>query len=311
MSQTIVASLYQFVPLSGREALRASLLALCESLGIKGTLLLAAEGINGTVAGNRGAIDGLRAWLAADGRFDALEYKESLAATPPFLRLKVRLKQEIVSLGVPGTDPTERVGRYADAQQWNRLLDDPETLVIDTRNDYEIAVGRFDRARSPGTAHFREFPEFVRRELDPARHRRIAMYCTGGIRCEKASHHLLEQGFEEVWHLRGGILRYLAEVAPQDSRWQGECFVFDERVSVDHQLQPGEHQLCRACRHPVSAQQRQSPLYQDGISCPHCHGRQSPDNRRRAAARRRQVALAEARGEQHLGPARSGGSSGG
>ncbi len=307
MSEIIVASLYQFLPLPDREALRDRLLRCCQSLGIKGTLLLANEGINGTVAGSRGGIDGLRAELAADGRFDGLEYKESTAAEQPFLRLKVRLKREIVSMGVPGADPTRRVGRYADVDRWHQLLDDPETLVIDTRNDYEIAVGRFDQALAPGTGHFREFPDFVRRELDPARHRRIAMYCTGGIRCEKASHHLLEQGFEEVWHLRGGILRYLEEVNPAHNRWRGECFVFDDRVSVDHQLQPGEHRLCRACRHPVSAEQRRSPLYEEGISCPHCHARQSAANRERARARRRQVELAEARGGQHLGPAKAAG----
>lgn len=302
MALTVVAALYTFVALDDLPALREALHTHCDELAIKGTLLLAPEGINGTVAGSRSAIDALRAWLDTDPRFAELTYKESLHEAPPFLRLKVRIKREIVSLGVPEADPTNRVGRYADARTWNALLDDPDTLVIDTRNDYEIAIGQFPDAVSPETRHFREFPRFVERKLDPARHKRVAMYCTGGIRCEKASSHLLAQGFEEVWHLKGGILQYLEDVPAEDNRWQGECFVFDERVAVNKTLQRGEFEACRACRQPVSAADRGSPLYEEGVSCPHCHDQQSEANRARARERIRQVKLAAQRGQAHLGP---------
>lgn len=302
MALTVVAALYKFVALDELPALRYALHQRCDELAIKGTLLLAPEGINGTVAGSRAAIDVLRAWLDADPRFANLTYKESLHKAPPFLRLKVRIKREIVSLGVPEADPTHRVGRYADAKTWNALLEDPDTLVIDTRNDYEVEIGQFPGAVSPETRSFREFPDFVARELDPARHKRVAMYCTGGIRCEKATSHLLGQGFEEVWHLKGGILQYLEDTPAEDNRWQGECFVFDERVAVDKNLQRGEFEACRACRHPVSAADRDSPLYEEGVSCPHCHARQSEANRARARERIRQVKLAAQRGQAHLGP---------
>lgn len=302
MSHTIVAALYQFVALPDYQALRPQLLALCKTLNLKGTLLLAAEGINGTVAGSREGIDGLKAWLAAEGRFNALTYKESEHENPPFMRLKVKLKNEIVTLGVPGTDPTRQVGHYADVDTWNTLIDDPDTLVIDTRNDYEVAIGKFRDAVSPNTRSFREFPDYVEKELDPARHKRVAMYCTGGIRCEKASHYLLQQGFEEVWHLKGGILQYLEEVSAAENRWEGECFVFDERVAVDSQLQAGEYRLCRACRHPVSSADRASSDYEEGVSCPHCRHGQTEDNRARARERWRQIQLAEQRGESHIGP---------
>ncbi len=302
MTMVTVAALYKFTALPDCAELRAQLQTLCEAQGIKGTLLLASEGINGTVAGTREAITALRAWLQADPRFDGMEYKESQHVEPPFLRLKVRLKQEIVSMGVPDTDPASHTGTYVDAQQWNALLDDPDTLVIDTRNDYEIAIGQFDSAVSPQTRHFREFPDYVAEKLKPDQHKKIAMYCTGGIRCEKASHYLLKQGFEQVYHLKGGILQYLEDVPAQDNRWQGECFVFDERVSVDKHLQQGEHRLCRACRHPLSTEDRRHPDYEEGVSCPHCHAQQSEENRARARERIRQVQLAKARGQQHLGP---------
>lgn len=302
MPAVVIAALYKFVALPDAAALRDTLEALCLDQHIRGTLLIASEGINGTVAGAPAAIAALRDFLAADSRFDGLEYKESRHEEQPFLRLKVRLKREIVTMGVADTDPASRTGTYVDAQTWNALLDDPDTLVIDTRNDYEVAIGRFDNAISPDTQHFREFPDYVQRELDPNRQRKIAMYCTGGIRCEKASHYLLKQGFSEVYHLKGGILQYLEDVAPEDNRWQGECFVFDERVAVDKSLNQGQHRLCRACRHPVSEPDRQHPHYEEGVSCPHCYPTQSEANRARARERIRQVRLAEARGNSHLGP---------
>ncbi len=302
MSQTVVAALYQFVALPDCQPLRDALQALCEEHAIRGTLLLASEGINGTVAGSRDAIDALRNFLRADGRFNQLEYKEALHDQSPFLRLKVKVKKEIVTMGMAEVDPRQMVGRYADVETWNRLIDDPETLVIDTRNRYEVAIGRFRNAVSPETEHFREFPGYVRQNLDPARHKRVAMYCTGGIRCEKASHYLLSQGFKEVYHLKGGILKYLEEVRPEENRWQGECFVFDERVAVDHALKRGEHVLCRACRHPVSAAEQAHAEFEAGVSCPHCYATQTPEKRARARERQRQMELAAAHGRQHLGP---------
>lgn len=302
MSAVVIAALYKFVALPDASAVRDALEQLCLAHDIKGTLLIADEGINGTVAGSESGIAALRDFLSADARFEGIEYKQSHHDTQPFLRLKVRLKQEIVTMGVADTDPASRNGTYVDAQTWNALLDDPDTLVIDTRNDYEVAIGRFDNAISPDTQHFREFPDYVQRELDPNRQRKIAMYCTGGIRCEKASHYLLKHGFSEVYHLKGGILQYLEDVAPQDNRWQGECFVFDERVAVDKHLNQGEHRLCRACRHPVSVSDRQHEHYEEGVSCPHCYPKQSEANRARARERIRQVRLAEARGDTHLGP---------
>lgn len=302
MSTVVIAALYKFTALPDAPALRDRLEQLCLAHGIKGTLLIAEEGINGTVAGSAQAIAALHGMLLADPRFEGLEYKESQHQDCPFLRLKVRLKQEIVTMGVAEVDPASRNGTYVDAATWNALLDDPDTLVIDTRNDYEVAIGQFDNAISPDTKHFRDFPEYVQRHLDPAKQPKIAMYCTGGIRCEKASHYLLKQGFSEVYHLKGGILQYLEDVPAEDNRWQGECFVFDERVSVDKDLNQGEHRLCRACRQPVSAQDRLNPHYEEGVSCPHCYAQQSEANRARARERIRQVRLAKARGEHHLGP---------
>ncbi len=302
MPSTTVAALYKFVALPDYQTWRDTLHAHCERLQIKGTLLLAAEGINGTIAGSAQAIAEFRAVLLADPRFAGLEYKEAQHPEAPFLRLKVKLREEIVTMGVPNTDPTQQVGTYVDAADWNALIDDPDTLVIDTRNAYETAIGRFRGATVPNTRYFREFPAYVDQQLNPAQHKKIAMYCTGGIRCEKASHYLLRQGFDEVYHLRGGILKYLEDVPAQDNRWEGECFVFDERVAVGHALKQGDYVLCRACRHPVSPAQRQQPEFEDGVSCPHCHAQQTPQNRARARERNEQMKLAERRGQVHLGP---------
>ncbi|MGJ8667865.1 MAG: rhodanese-related sulfurtransferase [Oceanococcus sp.] len=302
MSSVTVAALYKFTALPDCVELQSELQNLCDQAGIKGSLLLATEGINGTVAGPAAAIALLRNWFAKDSRFDGMEYKEAVHDKTPFLRMKVRLKKEIVTMGVADTDPATRNGTYVDAQAWNALLDDPDTLVIDTRNDYEVAIGQFEGAVSPNTVHFKEFPQYVENELDPKQHRKIAMYCTGGIRCEKASHYLLKNGFEEVYHLKGGILQYLDDVAADDSRWQGECFVFDDRVAVDQNLQQGEYRSCRCCRYPLSTQDRQHEHYEEGVSCPHCYAKQSASKRAGLRERTRQMKLAKDRGLQHLGP---------
>lgn len=301
MPQIVVCALYKFVSLNDHEALREPLLALLNAERIRGTLLLAAEGINGTVAGSRAAIDRLQAWFAADTRFAGIDYKESLSETQPFYRTKVKLKQEIVTLGVEGIDPRRVVGTYVEPKDWNALISDPEVVVIDTRNDYEVEIGTFKGAVNPHTESFREFPDYVKNNLDPAKHKKVAMFCTGGIRCEKSTAYLKEQGFDEVYHLHGGILKYLEEVPEEDSLWQGECFVFDNRVTVDHRLQPGHYQLCSACRAPLSRDDLQSPHYEHGVSCPHCHDRQTPEQRRRYAEREHQLQLAQARGEAHIG----------
>lgn len=241
-----VAALYQFVPLPDFRELKEPLHRLCQDLGIRGTLLLAHEGINGTVAGRDEAIDALMAELRSGllfaGRLDNLELKYSIASEMPFKRMKVRLKKEIVTLGDPQTDPLRRVGTYVSPDEWNRLMDEPGIVLLDTRNDFEVGMGTFAGAVDPRIARFSEFKDFVRDELDPARHKRVAMFCTGGIRCEKASSYMLAQGFEEVFHLKGGILKYLEDVPQTESRWNGECFVFDERIALGHGLveRPGE-----------------------------------------------------------------------
>lgn len=301
MSAIVVAALYRFTRLDDYQALREPLLTLLEEQGVKGTLLLAREGINGTVAGPRAGVDALLAWLAADGRFEGLEYKESFTDTPPFLRTKVKLKKEIVTMGVEDLDPNQDRGTYLEPDDWNRVIADPETLVIDTRNDYEYEVGTFEGAVNPNTRAFREFPDYVRENLDPKRHKRVAMFCTGGIRCEKSTAYLKSQGFEEVYHLKGGILKYLETTPREQSLWRGECFVFDERVTVDHALQPGGYDQCHACRRPISEQDKTSPLYEKGVSCPHCYHQSSEEQKARFAERQKQIELARQRGEAHLG----------
>lgn len=297
----VVAALYHFAPLPDFAALQLPLTQLAEAQGIKGTLLLASEGINGTVSGSREAIDALLAWLRQDDRLANLEHKESYYDEQPFYRLKVRLKKEIVTLGVPGIDPNEQVGTYVSPREWNELLADPEVVVVDTRNDYEVAVGTFEGAVDPHTRTFREFPDFVKKEMDPGKQKKVAMFCTGGIRCEKASALMLAEGFEEVFHLKGGILKYLEEVPEAESRWQGECFVFDERVAVGHGLAPGTHSLCRGCRMPLSPADLESPDYQEGVSCSRCIDELTPEKKARLEERHRQSQLAAARNERHVG----------
>ena len=300
-----VMAIYKFADLPDAADLQRPLAAFCCGRGIKGTLILAPEGINGTVAGTPEAIDALAQWLFAGplfgGRLAGAEVKYAPAETMPFLRMKVRLKAEIVTLRAPEANPAKAVGTYVEPADWNRLIERNDVVLIDTRNDYEVGLGTFQRAIDPATGSFTEFKDFVAEKLDPRRDKKVAMFCTGGIRCEKASSYLLAQGFEEVFHLKGGILRYLETVPEAESRFAGECFVFDERVSVGHGLRQGEATLCRACRHPLTPQDRADPAYQEGISCLYCKG----DEAKHAAAieRQRQMELAEARGQAHLGDA--------
>ena len=296
-----VAALYHFTRLSDYEALRPSLQAMCELLGIKGTVLLAREGINGTVAGTADAIDELMIYLKADPRLAGLDYKLSHANECPFYRMKVRLKKEIVTLGVNGIDPTETVGTYVNPQDWNALISDPDVVLIDTRNDYEVEIGTFKGAINPQTETFRDFPAWVEANKDNLNKPKVAMFCTGGIRCEKASAFMLKNGYDDVYHLKGGILKYLETQPKEESLWDGACFVFDQRVAVEHGLEESDYDQCYACRYPLTKEQMASPLYVKGVSCPRCHNRVSEQQRERFAERQKQIALAKARGETHIG----------
>jgi UPF0176 protein len=299
----LTAALYQFVDLPDFVELRAPLLACCEAHGVKGTLLLASEGINGTIAGPEAGVRAVLEYLRADPRLARLPHKESWSEQAPFHRMKVREKREIVTLRVPGLDPNRTVGQYVKPEDWNALLADPDVLLIDTRNDYEVAIGTFQGAVNPNIKSFTELPAWLDAQpaLQGESKPKVAMFCTGGIRCEKSTALLKMRGFDEVYHLEGGILKYLESVAPTESTWQGECFVFDERVSVGHGLVPGSHELCRSCRWPLSHDDKASPHYVRGVSCAHCHDQRSPEEKARLAERQRQVELAEARGERHVG----------
>lgn len=285
----VVATFYKFVKFPDFAQKQAPLLAYCQAQGIRGTILLAAEGINGTIAGSRQAIDSVLSFLRSDPRLIDLEHKESQADSPPFDRLKVRLKKEIVTLGLPEIDPSDRVGTYVSPQEWNALISDPEVTLIDTRNNYEVSIGTFKGAQNPQTTSFRQFPDYVRTHLDPSKHKKVAMFCTGGIRCEKATSLMMAQGFQEVYHLQGGILKYLEEVPPEESLWQGECFVFDQRVAVEHGLEAGTHEMCRSCGHPIAEADKTSPHYQEGISCPYCFDHLTEEKRARQEARQQQM----------------------
>lgn len=297
--QTVVVSaFYKFVALDDHVAFRDRLLSTCDDAGMRGSILLASEGINGTVAGSRVATDTLFAWLRGDSRLADLQAKESFTEDMPFLRMKVRLKKEIVTFRQP-VDPTARVGTYVRPADWNAVISDPEVLVIDTRNEEEVSLGTFENAVDPGTESFTEFADYVA-TLRPEDHPRVAMFCTGGIRCEKASSYMLDQGFAEVMHLQGGILQYLEDVEPAESLWRGECFVFDERVTVDHDLQPGDFTLCRGCRTALSHADRQADSYEEGVCCAACSGELTEERAARLRERHRQVLLAEQRGDDHL-----------
>ncbi|MGB0866714.1 MAG: rhodanese-related sulfurtransferase [Granulosicoccaceae bacterium] len=297
----VVCAMYRFVTLENFRELREPLLETMEQHQIRGTLLLAREGINGTVSGSRDGINALLDWLRQDARLADIDTKESYAEEQPFKRTKVKLKKEIVTMGVPGIDPNLVVGTYVEPEQWNELISDPEVVLIDTRNDYEYQVGSFDGAINPHTDSFREFPAYVRKNFDPSTHKKVAMFCTGGIRCEKSTALLKEQGFDEVYHLKGGILNYLAKVPKTDTTWHGECFVFDDRVTVDHDLEPGSYEQCNACRMPLNAEELASEHYEEGVSCPYCYASKTDQDRQRFAERQRQMRLAKERGEQHIG----------
>ncbi|MBL4763227.1 MAG: rhodanese-related sulfurtransferase [Gammaproteobacteria bacterium] len=303
MSRVVIAALYHFVALENYQELKSPLLKFMLSHDIKGTLLLASEGINGTVAGSEKAIDRLLEWLQKDQRLADLRYKVSFDDAMPFYRTRVKLKKEIVTMGVLGIDPRQAVGTYVKPKDWNALISDPDVLLVDTRNDYEVAIGTFKHALNPKTESFRQFPDYVAEHLDKTKHKKVAMFCTGGIRCEKSTAYLKEQGFEEVYHLQGGILKYLEDVPAEESLWEGECFVFDNRVSVNHALEKGEYDQCHACRLPITEADKQHEKYVKGVSCHHCYAKTSTQQRKRFIEREKQMQLARARGEEHIGSA--------
>ena len=296
-----VLSFYKFVDLDGLAEIKDSLLSLCEKNGINGTFILASEGINATVAGPPEGIDRLIAYLEGDPRFSGAQYKLSYNKRSPFHRLKVKFKKELVPMGVGGVKPQRLSGERVPPERWNELIGRPDVLLIDTRNNYENRVGTFKGAINPETGHFREFPEYVRENLDPGEHAEIAMFCTGGIRCEKAASYLLERGFKRVYQLEGGVLSYLERVSREQSLWEGECFVFDDRTSVDHDLAEGTWSTCRNCREPVSAEDRRSEGFREGVSCPRCHARLTPERVSSLEERQKQMRLARERNQKHLG----------
>ena len=302
MSQsTLVAALYKFVALPYYEDLQQPLLACCKENDVMGTILLASEGINGTISGPAEGIRKVLEFLRSDERLADLEHKESYAEEPPFYRMKVRLKREIVTMGVPMVDPTETVGTYVEPADWNDLISDPDVVLIDARNDYEVAIGTFKGAINPNTKSFRELPGWLREQFADREKTKVAMFCTGGIRCEKSTAFLRSEGFEEVYHLQGGILKYLENVPEEESLWEGECFVFDQRVSVKHGLEQGSYDQCFACRMPISEEEKRSGKYVEGVSCPHCYDEYSEERKHRFAERQKQIELAKQRGEQHIG----------
>lgn len=301
MTDFLTAALYKFVELSDFADLRAPLLACCEANQVVGTILLAEEGINGTIAGAPENVYAVLAFLRSDARFADLVHKESRSPKPPFYRLKVRLKREIVTLGVPDINPNQMAGQYVKPEEWNKLLDDPDVVVVDVRNDYEVSIGTFKGAINPQTKSFSELPEWVEQETALHHKPKVAMFCTGGIRCEKSTAFLRKVGFDEVYHLEGGILKYLEVVPEAESRWEGECFVFDERVTVGQGLKPGDYELCRGCGHPISQEDMASELFVMGVSCPHCYGTKTEAQKQGLSERQRQVELANSRNQKHIG----------
>jgi len=296
-----VCALYKFVTLEDYQSLRHKVLDKLNEHSIRGTLLLANEGINGTISGSSSSITQFLSWLQDDPRFTPLDFKLSYHENQPFHRTKVKLKEEIVTMGVEGIDPNHVVGTYVEPKEWNALISDPDTVVIDTRNEYEYDIGTFKNAINPHTETFREFPKYVEKTLDPQKHKKVAMFCTGGIRCEKASAYMKERGFEEVYHLKGGILKYLEEVEQNDTLWNGECFVFDDRVAVNHNLEKGQYDQCHACRHPITEEEKLNENYIAGVSCHRCYDTLSDEQKARFSERERQVQLAKQRGEIHIG----------
>ncbi len=297
----VVAALYHFVDLPEHESLLDPMQDFCKKHNIQGTLLLAAEGINGTIAGSRSDIDATLAYLRGIEGLEELAHKESFCDIAPFFRLKIKLRKEIVTMGVDDVRPVDRVGTYVEPEEWNELISQDDVVLIDTRNDFEVRVGHFKNAVDPNTTSFTEFPEYVSDNLSPEKNKRVAMYCTGGIRCEKATSHLLEQGYEEVFHLKGGILKYLEKIPESESMWQGECFVFDRRVSVGHGLAVGTFELCHGCQSPLSAEQRTHKDFVFAVCCEYCADTMTPERRKGLEMRLSQMKLAESRGENHLG----------
>jgi UPF0176 protein len=301
MNPIVVCALYKFVTLDNYQSLRQPLHDVMDANEVRGTLLLANEGINGTIAGSRTAINNVLDWLRNDPRLSDIDFKESFTDNLPFNRAKVKLKKEIVTMGIEGIDPKGIVGTYVNPKDWNSLISDPDVILVDTRNDYEFKVGTFRNAINPYTESFREFPNYVRENLDPIKDKKVAMFCTGGIRCEKSTAFLKEQGFDEVYHLKGGILKYLEEVPPEETLWEGECFVFDERVTVNLQLEKGNYDQCNACRLPITQEDKINKKYEQGVSCPHCFDKVTDTQKSRFMEREKQMELARQRGEVHIG----------
>jgi UPF0176 protein len=296
-----VCALYKFTRLDDFEKIQKPLKKFMELLDVRGTLLLAREGINGTIAGEKANIDKVLGYLQSDKRLADIGYKYSYSINPPFKRLKVKLKKEIVTLGISDIDPTHSSGTYVKPGDWNELVNDPEVVLIDTRNNYEYEIGSFKGAINPNTETFREFPSYTKNNLEKYRNKKIAMFCTGGIRCEKSTAYLKSEGFENVYHLQGGILKYLEEVEEAESLWEGECFVFDDRVAVKHKLELGKYDQCHACRFPITEEDKNHPHYEKGASCPRCYGTKNPSQVNRYREREKQVQLSKARGESHIG----------
>ncbi len=297
----VVCALYHFVILDDFEKLRDPLHKVMDDNNVKGTLLLAKEGINGTIAGTREGIDVVLAYLRSDPRLAKIDTKESFDTEIPFYRTRVKLKKEIVTMGIDTIDPNDIVGTYVKPKDWNTLISDPDVLLIDTRNEYEVEIGTFKNAINPETETFREFPKYAEQNLDKNKHKKVAMFCTGGIRCEKSTAYLKSQGFEEVYHLEGGILKYLEEVPKEETLWEGECFVFDNRVSVNHDLEKGSYDQCHACRMPITENDKEHQHFIHGVSCHHCHDITNEVQKQRYIERQRQIELAHQRGEDHIG----------
>ena len=297
----VVVALYKFVTLEDYKDIRDPLLDFCNEHDIKGTLLLAEEGINGTVSGRRESVNQLLSYLKRDERLADIEHKEAFFNDQPFYRMKVKLKKEIVTMGVEGIDPKQVVGTYVEPKDWNALISDPDVTVIDTRNYYEYDIGTFTNAVNPETETFREFPDYVEKNMDAGKQKKVAMFCTGGIRCEKSTAYMKQQGFDEVYHLKGGILKYLEEVPKEESMWEGECFVFDNRVAVNHDLEKGIYDQCHGCRHPITEEEKLSDQYLEGVACPRCYDKQTPEQRERFIERQKQIKLAKSRNEVHIG----------
>jgi UPF0176 protein len=301
----LTVAFYHFVTLDKKNNIQEHVYNFCEANNIKGTILLADEGINGTISGKEKNIHDFLIFIKKDslfnGLFSKLEHKESWASKNPFYRMKVRLKKEIVALGVNGVSPTKKVGKYVRPEEWNNLISDPNTIIIDTRNAYEVDIGTFKNATNPNTSTFRELPSFIEKNLDPKTPKKVAMFCTGGIRCEKATSLMLEKGFQEVYHLKGGILKYLETIDKDKSLWEGECFVFDQRVAVTHGLNEGQYDQCYACRHPLSPDEMHSSHYIKGISCSYCYNKLTNKKKSSVIERQKQIELAKLRGEDHIG----------